>query len=330
MSVKTRFSVSVALCTFNSSRFLAAQLESIAAQSHLPDEAVVCDDGSSDETVEMLESWKESVPFSVRILKNERNLGYTKNFEKAVSACRGDVIFLSDHDDIWYSNRVERTLAAFSADDALGLVTSDAEIIDANGISQGMRLHEFVDRMHLKDFWAIFFPQDVQMELWTGCTMALRRSAVGKALPIPAGIACHDVWFYLTMALASRIAYLPEPLISYRLHGKNHSTAPTAAYLRSHPSQWHYYSAFLETLYTQHPNLTESLLAFVSTLPPTQRLERYAQKLRRDARHFAARSEIPSHPLLLLQELLNGGYFTHPQPFYSFLYDLKESLKRKS
>ncbi len=315
------------MCTYNSARFLRPQLESMEKQTFLPDEVVVCDDGSTDDTLEILEKWKETAPFNVRFSKNPKNLGYTKNFERAVSLCGGDLIFLSDHDDVWFPNRVERTVEAFEADDALGLVTSDAQIIDADGVEQGMKLREFVDRMRLKDFWMFFFPQDVRMELWTGCTMALRRREVQKALPIPAAIACHDVWFYITMALASRVAYIPEPLIAYRLHGQNHSTAPTVAFLRENPSQWNYFSAFIETLNVQHPQLSEILLNFVQTLPSAPRLERYARRLRKNQRHFSARSQMVRHPGNLILECLNGGYLTHPQPFRSILYDLREIFR---
>lgn len=314
---------SVAICTFNSARFLPFQLASIASQSVLPDEVVVCDDGSMDETLTILEQWAEEVPFPVRIQNNAQNLGYTQNFGQAVSLCRGDVIFLADHDDVWLPSRIQRTLEAFEANPELGLVTSDAQIIDAEGNDQGMNLLEFVTRMHLHEFWRFFFPTDQKMTLWTGCTMAVRREFLAPSLPIPAGIACHDVWFYLTFALSSKLAFLPEPLIQYRLHGQNNSTAPTAAFLRENPSRWHYFNAFIETLQSTHPTLIDALETFTLSLPPTPRTERFLRDLRRHKRHFLARMEAPRRPVFILRELLNGGYFTHPEPLRSVLYDLK-------
>jgi len=318
---------SVALCAFNSARFLPFQLESIASQTVLPDEVVVCDDGSTDETLTILERWAAEVPFPVKIQKNARNLGYTQNFGQAVSLCAGDIIFLADHDDVWLPTRVERTLQAFEADPALGLVTSDAQIIDSEGNEQGMNLREFVTRMHLHEFWWFFFPDDLEMTLWTGCTMALRREFLAPSLPIPAGIACHDVWFYLTFALSSKLAFLPEPLIQYRLHGKNNSTAPTAAFLREHPSAWHYFSAFIETLAGTHPTLMDALETFARSLPQDPRTERFLRSLRRHKRHFLARMQATSHPTLILREILNGGYITHPEAVRSVLYDLKSWIR---
>ena len=334
--VSSELGVSVAVCTFNSARFLPMELETIAGQTVLPDEVVVCDDGSTDKTLEILESWKRSVPFEVRIVRNTENLGYTKNFERAVSMCSREVILLADHDDLWMPNRVEMVRNQFAMEPELGLISSDAELIDAEGRVQGMRLREFVERMHLHDFWRFFFPDDVKMELWTGCTMAVRRSFLPRILPIPEGIACHDVWFYLTLALISEIRFIPEPLISYRLHGQNHSTAPTVEYLRRNPSRWRYFNAFLETLDTQHPTLIDSLEEFAERelhAPAAKgagyigRLERFLCSLRRHKRHFEARRASVSHPGLLLRELFNGGYLRHPEPILSLLFDLRNTLR---
>src|SRR6266436_7212118 len=95
------YRISVAMCTYNGARFLPRQLESIATQTRLPDELVVCDDGSSDESVAIVRWFANSAPFTVRLEINERNLGSTKNFGKAIGLCEGDIIALADQDDVW-------------------------------------------------------------------------------------------------------------------------------------------------------------------------------------------------------------------------------------
>ena len=90
--------VSVALATCNGARFLRAQLTSITAQSRPPDEIVACDDDSEDETLQVLRSFAEACAVPVRIESNEQRLGITRNFERAISLCTGDVIFLADQD----------------------------------------------------------------------------------------------------------------------------------------------------------------------------------------------------------------------------------------
>src|SRR5215470_8302349 len=108
--------ISVAMCTYNGARFLAEQLGSLAAQSRLPDELVVCDDGSTDESAEIVKDFARHAPFPVRLEVNEENLGATKNFEKAIGLCRGEVIALSDQDDVWYPKKLELHESVFVAD----------------------------------------------------------------------------------------------------------------------------------------------------------------------------------------------------------------------
>src|ERR1700704_2935070 len=91
----------VALCMYNGADFLSEQLESIAAQTRLPDELVVCDDGSSDDSTDIVRNFAKNASFPVRLEVNEKNLGSTKNFEKAIGLCNGDIISLADQDDVW-------------------------------------------------------------------------------------------------------------------------------------------------------------------------------------------------------------------------------------
>lgn len=91
--------ISTAMCTYNGEKYLREQLESIARQTLLPNELVVCDDCSSDETVEIIQDFSRNAPFSVRLMINENNLGFAKNFEKAITLCSGEIIVLSDQDD---------------------------------------------------------------------------------------------------------------------------------------------------------------------------------------------------------------------------------------
>src|SRR6476659_477323 len=99
--------ISVALCTYNGERFLNEQLESILAQTFPVTEIIVCDDGSTDDTSTMLQQFERRYFNLFKIYVNAENLGVIKNFEKAISLCAGDIIFLADQDDIWEINKVE-------------------------------------------------------------------------------------------------------------------------------------------------------------------------------------------------------------------------------
>src|SRR5229473_3497394 len=128
----TKPSVSVALCTYNGVKYLQEQLDSIASQEMKVAEIVISDDGSSDSTSEVVAAFSRKHAALVRFRKNANRLGYTKNFEQAISLCRGDIIFLSDQDDFWFPNKVERVAHAFAHNKQCAVVAAGAIVADQN------------------------------------------------------------------------------------------------------------------------------------------------------------------------------------------------------
>ncbi|MEO0842835.1 MAG: glycosyltransferase, partial [Cyanobacteria bacterium J06643_5] len=128
----TKYFLSIALCTYNGERYLQEQLNSIAWQNRLPDELVICDDLSCDNTASVVKSFATKVDFPVHFLVNDKNIGSTKNFEKAISLCNGDIIILADQDDIWHPEKLMMIENSFLSSPEVGLVFSDAEIVDNN------------------------------------------------------------------------------------------------------------------------------------------------------------------------------------------------------
>src|ERR1700688_2975817 len=106
--------LSIAMCTCNGVAYLRQQLDSIAGQSRLPNELVVCDDHSTDSSVPIIEQYATTVAFPVRLHVNGQRLGVTKNFEKAISLCKGDLIALADQDDVWFAEKLARLEARFA------------------------------------------------------------------------------------------------------------------------------------------------------------------------------------------------------------------------
>lgn len=212
--------LSIALCTYNGSPHLVEQLNSLAAQTRLPDELVVCDDLSTDDTVTILNRFASSAFFPVRVFVNDVNLGSTKNFERAISLCTGDIIFLCDQDDVWQPNKLARVAAAFAADKDIGLVASDAEVLNPTGDPVGRRLWAdlpFTQAM-LRAVEAGAGPQHwLRYNTITGATAAFRADLRSVILPIPA---CwvHDGWIAFLTAAVARVRLIPEPLIGYRTH----------------------------------------------------------------------------------------------------------------
>lgn len=222
-SMDSKIKISVALCTYNGERFLREQLESIANQSHLPDELIVCDDGSTDGTRAILEEFVKVAPFCVKVIFNTENLGYVKNFEKAISLCSGDLIFLSDQDDRWREDKVALMQEIFS-NPAIGMAFSNASIMDEHGQLTGELLW---DAAHFNAKAQQYFLHGEAYKILylknivSGCTMAFRRQLWHLIRPLPKDIPfIHDAWIALMSAIVSEVTFIDKPLIQYRLHAQ--------------------------------------------------------------------------------------------------------------
>ncbi len=216
--------LSVALCTYNGELYLREQLESIAAQTRPPDELVICDDCSTDGTRSIIEDFSSEAPFPVRLSVSDRNLGSTKNFERAIELCRGDLIALSDQDDVWLRDKLELIESVFSARPEVGLVFTDAEIVDQELRPLGYRLWESEGFDQKKQ--GLFeagkaFPILLLGNQVTGATMVFRSGFRDLVLPIPvipgSGL-IHDGWIALLISAVADLAFIREPLIRYRQH----------------------------------------------------------------------------------------------------------------
>jgi glycosyltransferase involved in cell wall biosynthesis len=211
--------ISVAMCTFNGARFLQQQLGSIASQSRLPAELVVCDDRSEDETVAILQDFAAHAPFPVRILINSQRLGSTRNFDKAISLASGELIALCDQDDVWPAEKLERLSDILTSHPENGGVFSDADLIDENSTSIGLTLfekHKFSppkQKEFLKQPSAVLLKHDVV----TGATLMFRASLRPRLLPIPSSWV-HDGWLAWMISLHSRLTLTTALLTSYRIH----------------------------------------------------------------------------------------------------------------
>jgi glycosyltransferase involved in cell wall biosynthesis len=211
--------VSVAMCTFNGGRYLEEQLESIALQTRLPCELVVCDDRSTDDTLVVLKRFQSEAPFTVKVIQNSQRLGSTRNFDQAIGLARGGLIALCDQDDRWAPTKLERLSAALEKDPFLGGVFSDANLIDGDGRQIGVRLfarHKFTAAKQ-RDFVGCPTARLLKHDVVTGATLMFRATIRRYCSPIPA-LWVHDGWLAWMIALHSRLSLVAEPLIDYRVH----------------------------------------------------------------------------------------------------------------
>jgi glycosyltransferase involved in cell wall biosynthesis len=219
--------VSVALCTHNGAAFVGEQLASILAQTFAPLEVVVSDDASTDATLEIVqETWDRLVGGRtgprLRVLRNETPLGVVRNFEQAASATTGELIALSDQDDVWAPDRLALMVGRFAQRPELELLFTDARLVD----SKGQPLGSLFDALEIgdTDLAALrtgdAFAVLLRRNLITGATVMLRRQLLERARPFPASW-IHDEWLAIIGAATAAIDWMPDQLVDYRQHGAN-------------------------------------------------------------------------------------------------------------
>jgi glycosyltransferase involved in cell wall biosynthesis len=220
-------SISVALCTYNGEKFLQQQLESLAAQNTLPDELIICDDASSDGTIAIAKNFSKISKFKVLIHQNTKNLGYVKNFEKAISLCQSDIIFLCDQDDVWMPEKIQELVGVFNLEPCVGLILHGYKKID----SSGENFLEDEETYGLDKLTSLRLPEEVknksievfllpESRAWCGCMMAFRGKFKSIVLPIFPGKG-HDDWILKIIAPLSEIRFNSKKLIEYRIHESN-------------------------------------------------------------------------------------------------------------
>jgi len=221
---ESKCELSVALCTHNGSNYIEQQLCSLAEQSMLPAELVVCDDNSQDDTVEKIRRFSAMAPFKVRIYSNIPGLGVVKNFARAVSLCSCEYIALCDQDDIWLPNKIETTMKkmfeveASEGKDTPILVHSDLKVVAQNCQQIAASFMEYQSIKHLNE--QVINSLLVQ-NFVTGCTVILNRALINRAMPLPQHVIMHDWWFALIAAVWGRIAFVRESTLLYRQHNLN-------------------------------------------------------------------------------------------------------------
>ena len=215
--------VSVALATYNGERHLDQQLQSIASQTVHPAEVVLCDDRSTDCTVEVARNFAEHVSFPVRIFTNEHNVGFIRNFRNAVGMCTGDLIALCDQDDWWHPNRLRVCIDHFH-DPAVQLLYHNAAVVDASGRKLGLLYDARTEQAAINP--ARPFPFHSSYGLTQVFRSELRRfddlwDDSLNHLGDQRDILAHDQWFFFLAQSLGKVAFNDAPLVEYRQHGSN-------------------------------------------------------------------------------------------------------------
>lgn len=203
--------ISVAMAVYNGGKYLAEQLDSILKQLRPEDELIISDDGSADGTKELVNAYCMS-DARIRLIDGPK-CGVVKNFQNALEHCTGEIIFLSDQDDVWADDKVAEVLKAFENPETV-LVMHDAAVTD---ISLEVVQNSFFATRNT----AVGFYKNLWKNSYIGCCMAFRSALLPIVLPFPDRLPMHDQWIGLLAEKQGGVALLPQPLLYYRRHGAN-------------------------------------------------------------------------------------------------------------
>jgi glycosyltransferase involved in cell wall biosynthesis len=318
--------ISIAMCTYNGARFLSEQLTSIMAQSRPPDEMIICDDGSTDETLPLLRQFAENAAFSVRIIENQIRLGSTANFSKAVDLSTKDIVVLSDQDDIWKCDKLEIIENTFSNDPKLACLFTNAELIDQSGTLLPETLWQklkFSKKRKARFRNGGSFDLLSKGNFITGATMAFRSSWKPLLLPVPEGWV-HDYWITLLLSAASKLDFIDQSLIQYRCHPQQQLGLRGSGKQGLH-RLWVQFHTLQSADYVkaaqQKTELRDRLLVVGR--------EEYATAIDEcniQIHHLMLRSRLPKNHLkripIMLPEVFNRNYFRYSSGAKSIIRDL--------
>lgn len=204
--------ISVCMATYNGEKYIKEQLDSILSQISDNDEVIISDDHSTDGTIEVIKSYNDG---RIKVFMNSKEKGYTRNFENALEKASGDIIFLSDQDDVWMDDKVTISLENLKNYD---MVVCNAELVD----SSLNKLNETV--FDFRNVKSGFINNFIQIK-YLGCSMAFKRCVLDKSLPFPASqkLIPHDSWLTLVSEMLFKVKLIEKPLMYYRRHDNNTS-----------------------------------------------------------------------------------------------------------
>ena len=210
--------ISIALATYNGSKYIKEQIESLICQTFNDIEIIICDDCSKDNTVEIIKEFQKK-DSRIKFYLNEINLGFKKNFEKAISLCSGDFIACCDQDDVWSEDHLEKLYENIGQYD---LICGNARLVDTNLKYIGIDLFNSIRFSKLPDNnidWLIYLFFN---NIFQGSACLFKKSLVERVLPIPENIKFHDYWLALCSTCNNGVKYLPNDyILFYRQHQNN-------------------------------------------------------------------------------------------------------------
>ncbi len=318
--------ISIALCTYNGARFLAAQLDSFLDQTRMPDELVACDDGSTDETLAILTAFRQRAPFPVRVVRNEVRLGSTKNFDKAIRLCTGDQIATSDQDDLWFPQKLALGEAALDVEPRRGLIFTDALVVDEALRPQGHRLWDAIQFGPLaRRSMRLGHDFEVLLKQWivTGATMMFRAAHRTVILPIPENWV-HDAWIALVIAAVAPVAFVEGSTMMYRQHAAQQIGGKKLSWRELYARAREIGPPYFRLAYQRFLAAGERLRGFAPMVREPRFLTMMDEKIEHQRRRLAI-AECKSRGLRMAwaaSEFARRGYWRYSPNYKHFLKDV--------
>jgi glycosyltransferase involved in cell wall biosynthesis len=203
--------VSVALCTYNGGQYLSQQLDTLISQTYAHIEIIVVDDCSTDDTFAILTRYANKYP-QFKLHQNAHNLGYVKNFERAVKLCTGDLIALCDQDDIWHPEKISLQVNAIGNN---VLIYHDSEFVKQNGEKMNRKMSDIMNLYRGSQPEAFLFFNCV-----SGHSILMKKELLNEALPLKSSY-FHDWWLAYVATNIGTIDFVPQCLVQYRQHNQS-------------------------------------------------------------------------------------------------------------
>ncbi|MBO7329334.1 MAG: glycosyltransferase [Lentisphaeria bacterium] len=311
--------ISVAIAAYRGEKFIGEELNSFAAQTIVPDEVVICDDSPDDLTENEVRKFEKLL--NIRYFRNDSQLGVSANFNKVLSLCSGDVVFLADQDDLWYPDKTAKFLQYFEK--GAKAVFCDSDITDGFGEKSGLTHFESRGYAGLRSeksgLWCGQFEASCRRFPAAGHDMALKKELLEKLLPVPDLANCHDNFLGLAAAALDEWVIIPESLGTFRRHGNNTSGAGQKNSLLN---AW---KAARESAannsFSWNAKLFQEVLRRLPDLP-----EERVKILSDRVQHSLNRAEMSKKGLrkysLILNEIRNGNYFRFGRGWKNVVQDL--------
>ena len=212
--------VDILLATYNGEKYIKEQVESILNQTYENIQIIISDDCSTDKTRQVLKEYENNE--KIKIFYQENNLGYVKNFDFLLKQVESNLYMLSDQDDVWKKEKVEKSVEKIESE-KLDLVFGDLEVVDENLNTLYKSYNRYMHLIHKIKKYQKDYRLQYLYNCMTGCTIISRKNWIDKVLPFPTNskYMIHDYWLGLVIALNGKVGYIEEPYILYRQHGKN-------------------------------------------------------------------------------------------------------------